>query len=95
MQNEGAHKQTAKAATVVELTASQYKAMYATDEVFKRELVRVYGKSNAGDARYRLQHEDEAVQKARDAFVAACNAYHEALRDARQVYACDCPHCAD
>jgi antirestriction protein ArdC/phage/plasmid primase-like uncharacterized protein len=54
---------------------------------FQSELVRAYGESNAGDARYKTQHDDEAVQKAGDAFVAASNAWHEAVRDARQTVA--------
>ena len=49
--------------------------------------MRAYGENNAGDARYKTQHDDEAVQKAGDAFVAASNAWREAVRDARQTVA--------
>src|SRR3546814_1617239 len=61
--------------------------MKAADDAFQRELVRAYGENNAGDARYKTQHDDEAVQKAGDAFVAASNAWREAVRDARQTVA--------
>ncbi|HQE40791.1 MAG TPA: zincin-like metallopeptidase domain-containing protein [Zoogloea sp.] len=80
-------EQEARPLTVAELTASQYEAMKAADDAFQRELVRAYGENNAGDARYKTQHDDEAVQKAGDAFVAASNAWREAVRDARQTVA--------
>lgn len=73
--------------TVAERTASQYEAMKAADEAFQRELVRAYGEDNAGDARYKLHHDDEAVQKAGDAFVAASDTWREAVREARETVA--------
>ncbi|MCQ8780342.1 hypothetical protein NQU49_27470, partial [Escherichia coli] len=57
------------------------------DEAFQRELVRAYGEDNAGDARYKLHHDDEAVQKAGDAFVAASDTWREAVREARETVA--------
>nr|AFR44004.1 DNA processing protein [uncultured bacterium] len=73
--------------TVAERTASQYEAMKAADEAFQRELVRAYGEDNAGDARYKPRHDDEAVQKAGDAFVAASDTWREAVREARETVA--------
>jgi len=73
--------------TVAERTASQYEAMKAADEAFQRELVRAYGEGNAGDARYKPRHDDEAVQKAGDAFVAASDTWREAVREARETVA--------
>jgi len=70
---------------LVERTAGQYEAMSIADEVFQRELVRAYGEDNVGDARYKLRHDDEAVQKARDAFVAASNAWREAVHETRKT----------
>ncbi len=82
-----AQEQEAKPLSVAERTAEQHEAMKAADDAFQRELVRAYGENNAGDARYKTQHDDEAVQKAGDAFVAASNAWREAVRDARQTVA--------
>ena len=73
--------------TVAERTASQYEAMKAADEAFQRELVRAYGEDNAADARYKLHHDDEAVQKAGDAFVVASDTWREAVREARETVA--------
>ncbi len=70
--------------TDAERSSSQYEAMKAADVVFQRELVRVYGEDNAGDARYMQQHEDDAVQKAGEAFVAASDAWHKAIRETKQ-----------
>jgi hypothetical protein len=47
--------------------------------------VRAYGENNAGDARYKTQHDDEAVQKAGDTFVAASDAWRAAVREARET----------
>jgi len=82
-----AQEQEAKPLSVAERTAEQHEAMKAADDAFQRELVRAYGENNAGDARYKTQHDDEAVQKAGDASVAASNAWREAVRDARQTVA--------
>ncbi|SDY94102.1 Antirestriction protein ArdC [Nitrosomonas halophila] len=80
-----AQQQKAKSLTVVELTASQYEAAKAADEAFQRELVRAYGESNAGDDRYKISHDDQDVQTAADAFVAASKEWNEAVRVARET----------
>ena len=41
-----------------------YYAALRADDVFQRELVRVYGKHRAGDARYKLRHEDARITAA-------------------------------
>lgn len=51
-------------------------AAYAADEAYQTELVRVYGKKNAGDARYFKEHSDAAVAAARAAKRAADAAWH-------------------
>jgi hypothetical protein len=61
---------------------AKHREMAAADGVYQRELVRVYGERNAGDARYRLKHDDVAVQAASKAFVAASQAWHVAVRAA-------------
>ena len=69
--------------SVIDRTSSQYEAIKAADEAFQRELVRAYGEDNAGDARYKLRHDDDAVQKAGEAFRAASAAWRDAVREAR------------
>lgn len=60
------------------------------DEAFSAELVRVYGKDKAGDARYQLKHEDEGVNAARAKRQEAVEQWHkaaDALRESRQAQA--------
>lgn len=71
--------------SVIELTATQYEEMTATDRQLQTELIRAYGEANAGDARYRLTHEDEAVQEAAEAFRTAAAAWHAAVAEARII----------
>lgn len=58
--------------------------MMEADALYQRELERAYGVDAAGDARYQAQHNDPAVQDARDAFHAAGDAWHDALTVTRQ-----------
>lgn len=57
-------------------------AMAAADDVFQRELERVYGR-NAGDARYLQRHDDPAVERARAAYHKASDNWHAASSAAR------------
>lgn len=75
----------AQSLTVADLTAEQYRAMNAADEVFQRELVRVYGEEKAGDARYQTMHEDPAVEKARKDYHAATEVWRNAVAQARET----------
>src|SRR5690606_36947881 len=56
--------------------ANAFKAAMEADELFQKELVRVYGERNAGDARYMQKHDDDAVQEAKENYVAASDALH-------------------
>ncbi|MVF24207.1 DUF1738 domain-containing protein [Methylocaldum sp. BRCS4] len=71
--------------TVADLTAEQYRAMTAADEVFQRELVRVYGEDKASDARYQTMHEDPAVEKARKDYHAATEVWRNAVAQVRET----------
>jgi putative DNA primase/helicase len=66
--------------------AVQSKAAHfrAAEVEFEGQLIRVYGKRRAPDARYRLHHVDKAVQHARDAFVRASDTWRSAVRQARE-----------
>jgi hypothetical protein len=55
------------------------------DDAYHAELVRVYGASKAGDARYKYQHEDAAVQAAGDAYHDAADALHNAVLELRRA----------
>lgn len=63
---------------------ARHREMADADRVFQRELVRVYGEKSAGDARYKLKHDDAAVQAAGKAFTTASQAWHDAVRAARE-----------
>lgn len=76
-------KPSGEVKSVIDRTSSQYEAIKAADEAFQRELVRAYGEDNAGDARYKLRHDDDAVQKAGEAFMAASAVWRDAVREAR------------
>lgn len=82
---ESGQREVRQAKTGDGRVASQQEVMKAADEAFQRELVRVYGEDNAGDARYKLHHDDEAVQKARVAYWVASDVWREAVREARQI----------
>lgn len=57
-------------------------AAYAADEAYSAELVRVYGKKNAGQMRYcGSQHTDAALIAARAAKHEADAAWHSASHD--------------
>ncbi|WP_434152236.1 zincin-like metallopeptidase domain-containing protein (plasmid) [Methylocaldum gracile subsp. desertum] len=71
--------------TVADLTAEQYRAMNAADEIFQRELVSVYGEDKASDARYQAMHEDPAVEKARKDYHAAAEVWRNAVAQARET----------
>jgi hypothetical protein len=58
-----------------------YRAALAADEAFHAELVRVYGASNAGDARYRCQHDDQRVSEAGRAKVKADERWLAEMRE--------------
>ena len=73
--------------TVSDLTVEQYQAMHAADDAYQRELIRVYGEDNAGDARYRNTYEDAELQKAADAYRAASETWRTAVGDARKSLA--------
>jgi len=73
--------------TVSALTAEQYKAMKAADDTYQRELVRVYGEKNAGDARYQSTHDDPDVQAAANALRMASEVWRSAVADARRTLA--------
>lgn len=61
----------------LDCTSAALLAMEDADNRFRRELERVYGTEDAGDARYMLSHQDAAVQEASEAFVTASNAWHQ------------------
>ncbi|WNV05919.1 hypothetical protein RP726_05765 [Candidatus Methylospira mobilis] len=61
----------------------QLKFVQAADDNYQRELVRVYGENNAGDARYQLKHDDAAVQKAADEFRNLSEEWHKSVTEAR------------
>ena len=70
-----------KNVTIAEL----YTAAVEADEKFHAELIRAYGESEAGVARYLYTHADAGVQQAASLHLAACaalNAAFEALRAA-------------
>lgn len=69
----------------VDCAGAAHVAMEAADKSFRIELERVYGTEGAGDARYKLRHEDPVVQKASEAFVTASNAWHQAQQRARDA----------
>jgi len=81
--SEADPKSTVKV-SIAEQIAPQYKAALAADDAFRRELVRVYGERNAGDARYKLRHDDPAVEAAKNAKLAADEALRTATHTARQ-----------
>lgn len=70
--------------TVAGLTAVEYQTLVDADEVYQRELVRVYGEDKAGDARYLQKHEDPVLQQAASAFHTASEVWHSAIADARR-----------
>ncbi|PPC90846.1 MAG: hypothetical protein CTY34_06195 [Methylobacter sp.] len=80
-------QQESQILTVAELTAVEYQALVDADEIYQRELVRVYGEDKAGDARYQKTHEDTDVQQAADAFHAASDVWHTAVTEARNTLA--------
>lgn len=53
------------AAPLSSVGARLYSAALAADERFTKELIRVYGKHNAADARYAREHADAGVKQAR------------------------------
>ena len=57
-----------------------YYAALDADERFHNELVRVYGKTNAGDARYKATHTDAGVIAAREAKHVADTAWLSHMR---------------
>ncbi|MBK1718143.1 strawberry notch C-terminal domain-containing protein [Thiocystis violacea] len=57
--------------------------MQRADDAFQSELERVYGKKEAGEARYRDAHDDLQVQAARDAVRIASEVWHGAVADHR------------
>ncbi|GLR55188.1 zincin-like metallopeptidase domain-containing protein [Shinella yambaruensis] len=59
-------------------------AFQASEVVFERELIRVYG-DDVGDERYRSRHQDPVLQKAKEDFVAAGQASYEASKAAREA----------
>jgi predicted DNA-binding WGR domain protein len=61
--------------------------MQFADDRYQDELVRVYGRGSAGDARYKRFHQDAAVQAAGDAFVNASRKWQATLCNARAVVA--------
>lgn len=69
--------------SVAAMCATDLEAMQQADNRFQAELVRVYGRSKAGDARYKRFHQDDAVQAASDAFVNASKKWHATLLQAR------------
>lgn len=75
--------------TVADLTAVEYQALVNADDLYQRELVRVYGDDKAGDARYLQTHEDIEVQQAADAFHVASEQWNKAVADARKALASD------
>lgn len=75
--------------TVADLTAVEYQALVNADDLYQRELVRVYGEDKAGDARYQQTHEDSEVQQAADAFHVASEQWNKAVADARKALASD------
>jgi hypothetical protein len=60
-----------------------YRAAIAADNDFQAELVRAYGASNAGQARYRYTHADARVTEAAYAARVAGDAWLHAYRAAR------------
>lgn len=77
-------KEQTHTATLADLTTKEYQRMQAAEENYHQELVRVYGESRANEARYQLSHEDPIVQASKEAFLAASEAWHNAINDARQ-----------
>ncbi|CCE25800.1 strawberry notch-like NTP hydrolase domain-containing protein [Methylotuvimicrobium alcaliphilum] len=71
-------------ATLADLTTKEYQRMQAAEENYHQELVRVYGEPSANEARYQLSHEDPIVQASKEAFLAASEAWHNAINDARK-----------
>lgn len=69
---------------VLKATGGLREAMEAADDAFHRELVRVYGANNAGNARFMFKHSDPNLQQAADAFVASSDAWRDVLRKARK-----------
>ena len=61
-----------------------YRRALRADRAFQRELERVYG-SDAGDARYRRDHDDAAVLQARAGFRAVMARYQAAMDQARKA----------
>lgn len=54
---------------------SLYHAAVLADDVYQRELVRMYGQNQAGNKRYLLAHSDPAICAARDAKLVADEAW--------------------
>lgn len=73
------------AVTPVVLATVEYQRFKDADDAYQRELIRVYGEENAGDARYQIKHDDNAVQAAADEFRTAAKAWQEAVASARQT----------
>lgn len=55
------------------------KVVVRMDKAFQKELVRVYGEKDAGAARYQLRHEDDAVNRAKQAYATAGMAWADAV----------------
>lgn len=68
--------------SVANATKAEHDAFHQADVKFQAELDRVYGE-NAGDARYYPSHEDAGVSAAKQGFIDASNAWHQAMHDAR------------
>ncbi len=79
----GSHAESVGTPSVAAMCATDLEDMQQADVRFQDELVRVYGSSNAGDARYKRFHQDAAVQTAGDAFVNASKKWHATLLHAR------------
>lgn len=79
----GSQTEASGTPSVVAMCATDLEAMQRADDRFQAELVRVYGRSKAGDARYKRFHQDDAVQAASDAFVNASKKWHATLLQAR------------
>ena len=60
-----------------------YEEFKAADAEFQRQLVRVYGEKNAGDARYMPDHDDENVRKAKAGFIAASSRWRKSFNTER------------
>jgi len=74
-----------RAETIADLTADEYQRAKDADDAYHRELVRVYGEKNAGDARYQQTHDDAKVQAAADDFRDATKAWRGAIDVARNT----------